>query len=76
MCGSLYSRCSCKSKFPIYISDVATKIQKACGVSDWQRASEEQLRLREKIHNNIFLLADVLSNADEAVRIGILKSKE
>lgn len=74
MCGCLYARCTSKTSFRFYLSDVATKIRLACGVKDWNEATQEQLAKRDKIHNNIALLADVLNNNDEAVRIGIAKA--
>ena len=50
-------------------------IKAECGVSDWQNATQEQLKLRDRIHENIALLADVLNNNKEAVRLGIYKAK-
>ncbi|HQC67463.1 MAG: hypothetical protein GX467_12140 [Rikenellaceae bacterium] len=38
-------------------------------------ATEEQLRLRDKIHDNIALLAQVMNNLKEAIRIGIHQAK-
>lgn len=40
-----------------------------CGVSDWNNATQEQLKLRDRIHENIALLADVLNNNKEAIRL-------
>lgn len=75
MCGSLFAKVSQKSKFHEYIASVADKIKLACNVkNDWNDATEEQLKLRDKIQDNISLLCEVLSNADEAVRLGILKT--
>ena len=74
MCGHLYVRHGNKQAFPVYIADVADEIKLSCGVTDWQKADEVQLQLREKIQDNIALLADVLDNNNEAVRLGILKS--
>lgn len=74
MCGTLFARAKCKTYFYHYVQDVAKKIKLACGVDDWNTASEDQLRLRDKLHNDIALLADVLNNNDEAVRIAILKA--
>ena len=74
MCGGLYTRYHNKAKFYEFIAETADKIKTACNVQDWQEATEEQLRKRDKIHDNIFLLADVLNNAEEAVRIGIIKN--
>lgn len=74
MCGFLFENCTSKTTFHRDISKVATQIQLACNVSDWQTATEEQLKLRDKIQNNIALLSDVLRNNEQAVRLGILKS--
>lgn len=74
MCGFLFDNCTSKTTFHRDISKVATQIQLACNVSDWQTATEEQLKLRDKIQNNIALLSDVLRNNEQAVRLGILKS--
>jgi hypothetical protein len=76
MCGALYKRNSNYTKFPDYIQDVEKKIRLSCGVTDWQEATEAQLRKRDKLHNDIALLADVLNNNDEAVRLAILKTAE
>lgn len=73
MCGALYVRAPRKVNFNRYVADVANKIKLACGVNDWQGASESQLEMRKKLHNDIALLADVLNNNDEAVRLAILK---
>ncbi len=75
MCGALFVRAGSKSRFYQYVQDVANKIKLACGVSDWNQASESQLKLRDKLHNDITLLADVLNNNDQAVRLAILKCK-
>jgi hypothetical protein len=76
MCGALYDNCANKSKFHRGVSMTAMLIQKECGVSDWQKASEKQLSLRDKIHENIALLCDVLRDNNQAIRIGIQKAKE
>lgn len=75
MCGVLYVRTTRKTNFPQYISDVANKIKLACHVTSWDEATESQLTTRKKLHNDIALLADVLNNNDEAVRIAITKLK-
>jgi len=74
MCGNLYANQGDKRNFPAFVSDVANKVKLACRVNDWNKATEEQLNKRDKIHNNIALLSDVLRNNDQAVRIGILKA--
>jgi len=75
MCGSLFVRTSRKTNFPLFIADVASKIKLACHVSDWNEATESQLDMRKKLHNDIALLADVLNNNDQAVRLAITKLK-
>ncbi len=74
MCGFLFDNCTSKTTFHKNIAKVASQIQIACNVKDWQSASEEQLKLRDKIQNNIALLCDVLRDNNQAVRLGILKS--
>lgn len=74
MCGSLFANCSNQSKFHRGIKTTANMIKDACGVKDWQAATESQLKLRDKIHENISLLCDVLRDNNQAIRIGISKS--
>lgn len=76
MCGALYEATTNKTTFHKSISKVANIIKKKLNVEDWNKASEEQLKLRDKIHENIALLAGVLRNPNEAVRIGIIKALE
>jgi hypothetical protein len=76
MYGALYLNCSNKSTFNKDIITVEKMIKEACGVIDWQKASEDQLDLRNRIHENIFSLCGVLRNNDQAVSIGISKAKE
>lgn len=73
MCGALYGRAKNHVSFYKYVQDVAVKIKMACNVKDWNTATEEQLKARDKLHNDIALLADVLNNNDQAVRIAIKK---
>jgi len=74
MCGALYENCNNKSTFHRGVSKTAQMIQSACNVNDWQKANENQLKLRDKIHENIALLCDVLRDNNQAIRIGILKA--
>jgi hypothetical protein len=76
MNGALFINSKNKSHYYRDISVYANKIKEVCKVEDWQRANEKQLELRNKIHNNITLLCDVLKNNDDAVRIGIKKALE
>lgn len=76
MCGALYNTISNKSKFEDEIKDFAIKIKKECGVDDWQSASQEQLKLRDKIHDNIALLSDILRDRELLLETAIRKAKE
>ena len=75
MSGALYNNASNKAFFPKEIKEYSREIRKACKVQDWQSATEKQLVLRDRIHENISLLCDLLPN-DDAVRIGIKKALE
>lgn len=74
MCGGLYAIASNKSLFQRNIVDTCKKIREACGVSDWNSATESQLKMRDKIHEYIFVLTDVVNNYDLAVETGIRKA--
>lgn len=77
MCGALYNHAKNKREFPFQIRETASLIKYACDVSgDWQHATEKQLQYRDKIHNNIALLASVLNNNGESVRLGMLRARE
>lgn len=75
MASALYVRHSNHKEFPKYIQEVANKIKIACGVDDWQLATESQLKMRDNIHNNIKLLSRVLNHSEQIVRIAIEESK-
>jgi hypothetical protein len=74
MCAALYIRFKNKSEFHNYIINVANRIKKSLGVSDWQKASEEELRKRDLIHISIKLLCNVLNDTDKAVELGIIEN--
>lgn len=74
MCGALYINCKNKRKFSEGITKTANMIKTAIGIEDWQKATEEQLKLRGRMHENISLLADVFRDNNQAIKIGILKS--
>jgi hypothetical protein len=76
MCGALYQRANNKAMFPTNMPKIADFIRIECGVNNWENATEKQLKLRDRIHENVALLCDVLTDANEALRIGILKAKE
>ncbi len=71
MAGSLYDRTTSKTTFHKEITEVANQIKIALQVKDWNTASQEQLQLRDKIHENIYLLCNALKDIKQAVRLGI-----
>lgn len=71
MSAAIWQRFQNKREFPKYIIRVANYIRKSCNVEDWQEATEEQLRLRDKIHYSIKTLTNVLTSTNEAVRLGV-----
>lgn len=75
MAGALYERTTSKSTFSKDITKLAIIIKNECGVTNWESATEEQLRLRDKMHENIALLAQVMNNLKEAIRLGIMQAK-
>jgi hypothetical protein len=76
MAGCLYARTSNKRFFAMEMADIANQIKSECGVDDWQSATQEQLKMRDRFHEGIAILADVMTNNDEAVRLGILHVKK
>lgn len=71
MSAAIYVRFQNKRDFPVYIQKVAKYIKIVLNVTDWQRASEEQLKKRDIIHNSIRLLCNVLNDTYQAVKLGI-----
>ncbi len=76
MSGALYLNASNKSLYVKDIKNYSNQIKNACRIkTDWEGATEAQLETRNRIHENISLLCDLVSNED-AVRIGIKKALE
>lgn len=75
MCGALFVRAN-KTDFAKNIAKLADLIRIECGASSWEEATQDQLRLRNRIHENIALLAEILNNNQEAIRLGILQAKK
>jgi len=74
MAWSLFVRLKNKRKFQGFITNTANEIKLKCWVKDRETANETQLEQREKIHNNITLLAWVLTDPQRAVKLGIEKT--
>ena len=73
MCSSIFDRMANKRDFKCFISETAEKISKEIGVDDWNKATAEQLEIRDKIHESIHLLCNVLQDPKKAVSIGIFE---
>ena len=73
MAGALYFLTGNKKAFTSHIKILSNDIRLFCGVQDWQTASEDQLKTRDKIQETIALLCDVLQNPDDAIRIAFEK---
>jgi hypothetical protein len=71
MCGALFEHSNRKDLFQRNIQQLGLRIKDICKVSDWQQATQEQLKLRDSIHNNIYLIATVLRDNNQAIEYGI-----
>lgn len=64
---------------PIRYIEVSNKIAAECrvgtGKDKWQKATEEQLKKRAKIHSNIMLIADLCPNVGTCISKAIQKAK-
>ena len=76
MSGAIFSALSNKRMMIPVMQRIAARIRLECDVTDWQGATEDQLMLRDKMHDNIALLTDVLRDIDVAVDVGIEKTKK
>jgi hypothetical protein len=73
MCGALWLNATNKGDFAKDMVKVAVFIRDNIGVKNWQLATKEQLEKRDKIHEAIALLCDVLKDNKQAIKIGVLK---
>lgn len=76
MCGALYITQTNKRTFADDIKKLANRIKVECNVTDWEHATEEQLTLRNKIHDNIALLSDIIKDRETLYNVAIKKAKE
>lgn len=74
MTGSIYLNMTNKSEFREVVSRCAKKIKDSLGVIDWNKATEEQLLKRNKIHENMSLVCDIINDIDKALDISITKA--
>ena len=71
MTGALWNTQDNKSTFAKDIVNIANRIKLFCEVTDWQEASEKQLNLRDKIHEYISLLSDIIRDREKSFRYSI-----
>lgn len=75
MCGVLYRYSKQKSQFNVAIRMIGKQIKDFIGVSEWNKASQEQLKRRDELQSFIADLAETLQNSKEAVRLGFVNYK-
>jgi len=74
MSKALGENCNIRGRYGTVIPRVSTLIYKTVGVDGkdkWEKATPEQLKLRDDIQDTITTLTHVIKNADEAVSKGI-----
>lgn len=76
MSGALFMTISNKTNFEKELKDIANRIKNVCNVDDWNCANEEQLKLRNRIHENIALLADIIRDRETLYNVAIKKAIE
>jgi hypothetical protein len=78
MCSILNREFPKEFNNPLAYSQVANQIANACKVGTqkdkWQKASESQLKLRDKIQENICLIADMSPNIGTCINKSISKA--
>jgi hypothetical protein len=64
---------------PMQFIKASRAVSSACGVGDgpdkWQKATRDQLKMRDSIQSNIELIADLCANAGECISKSISKAK-
>ena len=71
MCGVLYYHSNNKQNFTKNIQALARLIKNTLLVEDWDKATKEQLELREYAHNIIADLANTLCDSSKGATLGI-----
>ncbi len=70
MSKALYSKFKF-SESVFMVQEVAKRIKQVVNVEDWNNASEQQLKNRDKIHNNIILLSKSDIDIKKVIRLAI-----
>jgi hypothetical protein len=75
MAGALWITSNNKQKFREEIIDIANKIKKECGVESWESATENQLKLRDKIQEYLSVFSDIIRDRDILIKASIEKAR-
>lgn len=75
MAGALYINISNKANFKDTIIEVANRIKLECHVDRWETATENQLKLRDKMHEYISMLSDIIRDKENLLDVAIKKAK-
>lgn len=79
MCGALFQYSTDRVNFYKNIAKLAKIIKVECGLredEEWNKASEEQLKKRDRIQDNIAGLCGVLKDTKNAIELGILQTRQ
>lgn len=71
MSSAVFKVLSNKSTFKDNIRDIANEIRLKCKVTDWQQATQEQLKMRDNIHRAIRLYSNVLKDLPTIIRLSL-----
>lgn len=72
MCGALFVHSKRKDMFAKNITELVIRIKHSCNVKgDWEHATEAQLALRDTMHKNIKLIANLTRDNNTAINCGI-----
>jgi len=76
MIGALFVRETNKTHFKDLVINTANKIKEECGVINWETATEDQLKLRNKIHEYIYLLSNIMTDINSIIEVSIKNAKD
>lgn len=71
MSASIYKRYSNHKEFPNYMRRACNYIKDQIGVSDWNKATEKQLQLRDRVHRSIITLSNVLTDTNRIIKLAV-----
>lgn len=71
MCGVLYKYSKQQSRFNVAISMLANAIKVLLEVEDWNKATKQQLEMRDQLHNSICDITTALKDSKQGIRLGL-----